>query len=223
MLSLPNPPARVDDFDVKKRKLVLSVDDQLAVLRSRQVILEAAGYDVVNASSGAQALGIFSTVQVDLVVLDYYMPGVNGGDVAKVFKARRPELPILMISARPVEKEIFQCVDGFLVKGASAELLVQKIEQLLSAGSMTRLPAQNKIGATGEQPPQLWTELATLASTEQDPETQKALIGEIHRLAEKRDRILKDSAAQLASSEMKRMLDLQKPLPDDGSYEASSK
>ena len=108
------------------------------------MILEAAGYDVVNASSGAQALGIFSTVLVDLVVLDYSMPGVNGGEVAKVFKTRRPELPILMVSGRPVEEEVFLCVDGFLVKGESPGAMLRKIEQLLSDGSATHLPEEIK-------------------------------------------------------------------------------
>ena len=204
------------------RKLILSVDDEPGILSSRQLILESAGYDVVNASSGAQALGIFSTVLVDLVVLDYSMPGVDGGEVAKVFKTRRPELPILMISGRPVEKEIFLCVDGFLVKGESPGLMVRKIEQLLSAGATVRLPDEIKKSADGDQSPPLWKELARLASTEQDPEMQMALISEINRLVEKRDRMVKDSASQLARTEINRMLDVNKTLPDDGSNETSS-
>ncbi len=208
---------------MKERKLILSVDDEPGVLRSRQMILQAAGYDVVNASSGAQALGIFSTLLVDLVVLDYAMPGVNGGEVAKVFKTRRPELPILMISGRPIETEIFLCVDGFLVKGESAGLLVQKIEQLLSTTSTTRLPEELKMSADGVRPLELWEELAKLASTEQDPDTQTALISEINRLVEKHDRKLKDAATILARSEINRLKDVMNTHLNDGSREANSK
>lgn len=223
MSAQPDTPTNFEDSNAPGRKLILSVDDEPGILRSRKMILEAAGYDVVNASSGAQALGIFSTVLVDLVVLDYAMPGVNGGEVAKVFKTRRPELPILMISGRPVEREILLCVDGFLVKGEDPALMVQKIDQMLSAGSTTRLPDEIKRNAGGEQPPPLWIEFARLAATEQNPETQKALISEINRLVEKRERMMKDSASQVARTEIQRMLDANKSRPDDGPNETSSK
>ncbi len=205
------------------RKLILSVDDDPRVIRTRQMMLEAAGYDVVNASSGAQALGIFSTVLVDLVVLDYAMPGVNGGDVARVFKTRRPELPILIISGREVEQEVLFCVDGYLVKGESAGLLLPKIEQLLSATSTTRPPMEVKVNADEVRPLELWEELAKLASTEQDPDIQTALIGEINRLVEKHDRNLKDAATQLANSEISQITEAKKSLLNDGSIQETSK
>lgn len=205
------------------RKLILSVDDEPRVLRTRQMVLEAAGYDVVNASSGAQALGIFSTVLVDLVVLDYAMPGVNGGDVARVFKTRRPELPILMVTGREVEQEILYCVDGYLVKGESAELLVQKIEQLLGTTPRTASPEAIKPKAEADRPLELWEELAKLASTEQDPDTQAALISEINRLVQKQERKLKDAAATLANSKINQMTEQKESHLNDGSHEATSK
>ncbi len=216
-------PAEVENSKIIGRKLILSVDDEPGVLHSRKMILEAAGYDVVNALSGAQALGIFSTVLVDLVVLDYAMPGVNGGEVAKVFKTRRPELPILMISGRPVENEIFLCVDGFLVKGDSAGSLVRKVEQLLSAPATARLPMEITMGPAGDRSPELWQELAKLASTEQDPETQMALVSEINRLVEKHEKKLKDAGSKLANSEIKRMMAMKESAVNDGSNEANSK
>src|SRR5271169_4728872 len=69
---------------------ILSVDDDAAVLYSRQKILEAAGYYVLSASDGKQALGYFAAVLVDLVVVDYAMPGMNGGMVARFMKTKRP-------------------------------------------------------------------------------------------------------------------------------------
>ncbi len=209
---------------MKERKLILSVDDEPGVLRSRQMILQAAGYDVVNASSGAQALGIFSTLLVDLVVLDYAMPGVNGGEVAKVFKTRRPELPILMISGRPIETEIFLCVDGFLVKGESAGLLVQKIEQLLSTTSTTRLPEEHQDEPNlAIRPLALWEELAKLAWTGQDPQIRNVLINEINRLVELHERKLKDAATILARSEINRLKDVTNTHLNDGSNETNSR
>ena len=186
------------------------------------MILEAAGYDVVNATSGAQALGIFSTVLVDLVVLDYAMPGVNGGEVAKVFKTRRPELPILIVSGRQVEQEILYCVDGFLVKGESAELLLQKIEHLLSATSTTQSPVAVNGKADGVRPLELWEELVEVASPGQDPDTMTKIISEINRLVKLQDRKLKDAAAKLANSEINRLAEVKRSGLNDGSNDANS-
>jgi CheY-like chemotaxis protein len=55
-------------------RIILSVDDEAGVLYSRQKLLQAAGYDV-SACDGEQALDFFASVPVDLVVLDYLMPG----------------------------------------------------------------------------------------------------------------------------------------------------
>ncbi len=56
-------------------RIILSVDDEAGVLYSRQKLLQAAGYDVLSAADGEQALDFFASAPVDLVVLDYSMPG----------------------------------------------------------------------------------------------------------------------------------------------------
>ena len=112
-------------------KLILSVDDETGVLYSRQKLLQAAGYDVLSACDGEQALDDFASVLVDLVVLDYSMPGINGEQVARKIKANRPELPIILVSGMPMEAETLLCVDNFSTKGESPAALLEKIAQLL--------------------------------------------------------------------------------------------
>ena len=51
-------------------KVILSVDDDHLILRTRQIVLEAAGYTVLSASHGEQALGVLHAVGADLVLLD---------------------------------------------------------------------------------------------------------------------------------------------------------
>ena len=63
-------------------KTVLCVDDEAIGLRVRKIMLESHGFNVLTANSGQQGLTVFDDNTVDLVVLDYYMPGMNGGDVA---------------------------------------------------------------------------------------------------------------------------------------------
>jgi CheY-like chemotaxis protein len=112
-------------------KLILSVDDEAGVLYSRQKVLQGAGYDVLNACDGEQALGFCASVPVDLVVLDYSMPGADGGQVARKIKADRPELPIILVSGLDIGPETLSCVDSFFTKGEGPASLLEKIDQLL--------------------------------------------------------------------------------------------
>jgi CheY-like chemotaxis protein len=112
-------------------RIILSVDDEAGVLYSRQKLLQAAGYDVLSACDGEQALGFFASVPVDLVVLDYSMPGINGEQVARKIKADRPELPVILVSGMPIEPETLSYVDSFFTKGESPAALLEKIAQLL--------------------------------------------------------------------------------------------
>jgi CheY-like chemotaxis protein len=63
-------------------KRILSVDDEPGILFTRQKLLENAGYEVLSAADGEQALHFFAAHDVDLVLLDYLMPGMDGGAVA---------------------------------------------------------------------------------------------------------------------------------------------
>ena len=112
-------------------RVILSVDDEVGVLYSRQMLLQAAGYDVVSAYDGQQALDFFASAPIDLVVLDYSMPGINGEQVARRIKASRPDLPIILVSGLLMDTETLSCVDGFFAKGESPALLLEKIDQLL--------------------------------------------------------------------------------------------
>jgi CheY-like chemotaxis protein len=112
--------------------LILSVDDEPGILVSRQLILEGEGYRVLSAADGEQALRMFAARPVDLVLLDYVMPGMNGGAVAREIKKHNPRVPVVIVSASPVEETSLGCVDCFLNKGAGPALLLEKIRQLLS-------------------------------------------------------------------------------------------
>ncbi|HYF22954.1 MAG TPA: response regulator [Caulobacteraceae bacterium] len=76
--------------------VVLLVDDDSAVREVTAGILGDLGYAVIEAGSGGAALeALEGEAEVDLVLLDFAMPGMNGAEVAREVKARRPHLPIL--------------------------------------------------------------------------------------------------------------------------------
>jgi len=77
-------------------RVVLLVDDDSAVREVTAGILQDLGYAVLEAGSGGGALDLLDqSREVDLVLLDFAMPGMNGAEVAREVRARRPELPIL--------------------------------------------------------------------------------------------------------------------------------
>lgn len=80
-------------------KTVLCVDDEEPVLLMQKMLLESAGFHVLAARSGAQALLTFKSQQVDAVVMDYVMPETSGITTAQLMKQLKPDIPIVFLSA----------------------------------------------------------------------------------------------------------------------------
>lgn len=117
------------------RRLILSVDDEPTILFTRQQILERSGYRVLSAANGQQALDIFAEHCVDLVLIDYLMPGMNGGIVAQEIKRRKQGLPVIMVSGSHLAQKIVTCVDCFIDKAEGPMLLLEKVKHLLPPAS----------------------------------------------------------------------------------------
>jgi len=113
-------------------KTVLCVDDENIGLRVRKIMLEGHGYHVLTASNGQQGLDLFDQNHVDVVVLDYYMPGLNGGEVAAELRRRRSDVPIIFFSAYfTLPPYALELANAFITKGEPPEVLIEKIEQLM--------------------------------------------------------------------------------------------
>ena len=104
-----------------------------SVSRIRQILLERAGYRVLIAADGASGLELFAAQPVDAVVLDYAMPGMHGGQVAKKMRQIKPEVPILLLSAYlDLPAEVTSLADLYMTKGEGAPALLDKLGNLLS-------------------------------------------------------------------------------------------
>lgn len=113
------------------KKTLLCVDDETIGLKVRKIVLERQGYNVLTASDGSAGLHAFADHNVDAVVLDYYMPGMNGGAVASAMKQSKPGVPIILLSAYlTLPEKVMDSVDAFVVKGQGPEILLGKIAEL---------------------------------------------------------------------------------------------
>lgn len=77
---------------------VLCVDDDKAVLDLMRMALELKGFRVLAAKDGRAALEAFTIYPVDVVVLDYQLPGMNGCDIAREMTRIKPDVPKLLFS-----------------------------------------------------------------------------------------------------------------------------
>jgi len=116
---------------VPNSKIVLCIDDNRDVLECVEAFLESCGYTVLTASSGGEGLELASNHSVDIVIVDYTMPEMNGQEVAIEMRRLRPKAPIIMLSgAVDVPEQALKCVDAFIAKGQMAGQLLPTIAQL---------------------------------------------------------------------------------------------
>jgi CheY-like chemotaxis protein len=112
-------------------KTILCIDDDRSLLELRRRVLESSGYDVLTAPSGRDGLNLVSRgAKVDLVILDYVMPGMNGDEVAENLKEKFPSLPVIASSGVSVPKTMMERVDACVPKGQRAEVLLSTISRL---------------------------------------------------------------------------------------------
>jgi len=78
---------------------ILIVDDEKNYLLVLSAVLEDEGYEVLTAPDGAEALAIQKSSDLDLVVTDMKMPGMDGIELLEQIKARDPDLPVIMMTA----------------------------------------------------------------------------------------------------------------------------
>jgi putative nucleotidyltransferase with HDIG domain len=83
---------------VPPRRRVLIVDDDHLVRDALRFALEDAGYDVWAVAHGADALAVLESQAVDIVLSDIFMPGMNGFELLKQIRQRRPDVPVILVT-----------------------------------------------------------------------------------------------------------------------------
>jgi len=117
-------------------KKVLVVEDELDVLKVVSFVLRKRGYEVVEAVDGQQALALAYEKKPDLVVLDLFLPVLDGREVSAKLKADKQlrAIPILLLtaSADNIIQKAQECnAHDYLLKPFDYTELLQKVEKLL--------------------------------------------------------------------------------------------
>jgi CheY-like chemotaxis protein len=111
--------------------VLLCIDDNLDLLECEKAFLETFGYTVLTAPSGSKGLELASNHLVDIVIVDYFMPEMNGQEFAIQMRRLRPQAPIIMLSAAvDVPKQALKLVDAFVFKDDVSSQLLPVIAQL---------------------------------------------------------------------------------------------
>ena len=118
----------------ERKPIILCVDDEDNPLVLRKLVLEKAGYQVITANSGTEALRLAASQPFDLVLSDHLMPGMTGSELAEQLKAKNPELPILLISGVNEIPPGCHIADVFLSKVEGPDALCRQVAAVLSSG-----------------------------------------------------------------------------------------
>jgi len=124
---------------------VLVVDDAPDIVRLTRDYLEHAGFAVVTAANGDDALRLARTERPDLIVLDLGLPGRDGLDVTRDLR-RESAVPIVMLTARTEESNklvgLELGADDYVTKPFSAKELVARVRAVLRRTQAAREPVE---------------------------------------------------------------------------------
>jgi len=135
--SLSESSSAVTQAERVRRTRVLLAEDDRALRRFLEIILERAGYKVIPAADGLEAMKLALSTPIDIVVTDAMMPNLSGHEFCRFLRNSQTlsHLPVILLSAleRKEPEQNLEQVDAFLSKPVSAERLVECIEKLLAA------------------------------------------------------------------------------------------
>jgi CheY-like chemotaxis protein len=124
---------------VSRVPAILCIDDEVLGLEIRKVVLEREGYVVHTATDGASGIRLFRQHPIDAVVLDFAMPGMDGGAVAAALREIRPNVPILLLSAYlTLPEEVQRKVTLVANKGDGALALLRNVKKILDSSGEYR-------------------------------------------------------------------------------------
>ena len=130
-----------------KLKKVLVVDDEVKIIEVVKSYLESKGFTVFSAENGKQALNIFESENISLIVLDLMLPDMSGEEICMEIR-KKSRVPIIMLTAKVEESDMLRGLnigaDDYITKPFSLKALYARIEAVLRRSSDDPVPLYNK-------------------------------------------------------------------------------
>lgn len=129
-------------------KTILVVDDESMIRESVSSYLEKQGYQVFSAETGREALRIFESEQISLLVLDLMLPDLSGEEICKIVRSQS-RVPIIMLTAKTMEDDMLNGLDlgadDYITKPFSLKNLYARVRAVLRRASDDLEPLAEKI------------------------------------------------------------------------------
>lgn len=135
--AVANPVRDTDDHATTvlttERLNILLTDDEEFGREQVTLMLEQGGHNVIQASTGAEAIMLFEQYRPDLIIMDVVMPEMNGYEAARVIKQEAGEdfVPIIFLTGLTEDNELVKCIenggDDFLIKPVNPAILHARI------------------------------------------------------------------------------------------------
>jgi CheY-like chemotaxis protein len=116
---------------------ILLVEDNETIRHAFTILLEESGYEVRQAGSGGQALGVAEAARPDLILMDLGLPDMSGLDVTRRLKSNPAtrDVVVVALTGRALETDQQACFDagcaGYLAKPVDTEQLLRRIPEFL--------------------------------------------------------------------------------------------
>jgi DNA-binding response OmpR family regulator len=122
-------------MDKIKRKRVLVVDDEEAILRIVRTSLKVLGYDVIISNNGGEALRLVHSEKPDIMILDVLMPEMDGLETLQKLRSSS-DLPVICFSAKNSSREeaLKLGANDFMAKPFTPEEMAKRISRVLQSG-----------------------------------------------------------------------------------------
>jgi len=117
-----------------RKRLILAVDDEPAILRLVRATLQAAGYAVITAERGDAALATLDEERPDIIILDLMMPGMDGFETLRRIRSES-QVPVIMLTARAGDADKLRGLqsgaDDYLTKPFNPDELAARVLAVL--------------------------------------------------------------------------------------------
>lgn len=133
-------------------KKVLVVDDEVKIIEVIKSFMESKGFDVFTAENGRQALDVFESESISLIILDLMLPDMTGEEICTVIR-KKSRVPIIMLTAKVEESDMLTGLgigaDDYITKPFSLKALCARVEAVLRRSGDDLIPLYNKTSFSG--------------------------------------------------------------------------